>query len=159
MPCRSMIKFWNKAECWVVQTRLRQHERRGTTTQSNCTTETVGWNGAECSSNWRTCPICPKHGSQSYFIKSKQPLRLHEILKRTYYSERRNAGKGLFYDSSKTVPGRQSLQNRLKHIAQISEPWNEQGPEKFSKDKLRVMLKSTYFIHKATFQAVTVTTL
>jgi hypothetical protein len=89
-------------------------------------------------------------------IKNKQPKRLHDILRSTYYSERRNAGKGLFYDSSKTVPGRQSLQNRLKHIAQISEPWNEQGPEKFSKDKLRVMLKSTYFLHKATFQAVTV---
>ena len=89
-------------------------------------------------------------------IKNKQPVRLHDILKSTYYNERRNAGKGLFYDSSKTVQGCQSLQNRLKHIAQISEPWNEQGPEKFSKDKLRVMLKSTYFLHKVTFQAVTV---
>lgn len=89
-------------------------------------------------------------------IKNKQPTRLHEILMSTYYSERRNAGKGLFYDSSKTVPGRQSIQNRLKHIAQIKEPWNESGPEKFSKDKLRVMLKSTYFLHKATFQAVSV---
>jgi len=89
-------------------------------------------------------------------IKTKQPQRLHDILKSTYYSERRNAGKGLFYDSSKTVPGRQSLQNRLKHIAQISEPWNEIGPERFSKDKLRVMLKSTYFLYKVTFQAVTV---
>ena len=81
-------------------------------------------------------------------IREKAPKRLHQILQRTYYSERRNVGRGLFYDASKTKQGQQSLQNRLQHIAQICEPWNESGP-KLTNDKLRTMLKSTYFIYKA----------
>ncbi len=69
---------------------------------------------------------------------------LHEILMRTYYSERRSVARGLFFDSSKTKKGRQSIQNRLAHIAQIREPWNEPG-SKITNDALRVLLKKTFF--------------
>ncbi len=77
-------------------------------------------------------------------IRDHQPKMLHEILMRTYYEERRNAGKGLFYDSSRLKCGRQSIQNRLQHIKHIKEPWNEIG-QKITNNSLRIMLKKTYF--------------
>ncbi len=55
-------------------------------------------------------------------IRDNESKRLHDILKSTYYSERRNAARGVFFDSSKTKFGRQSLQNRLQHFSQIKEP-------------------------------------
>jgi Reverse transcriptase (RNA-dependent DNA polymerase) len=81
-------------------------------------------------------------------IRDKTPKVLHDILKTTYYSERRKGGKGLFYDSSRTCVGRQSIQNRLKHIAQVSEPWNEIGSG-LTNDRLRILLKKTFFGHTA----------
>lgn len=80
--------------------------------------------------------------------RDKCPRRLHEILMRTFYTERRNRGKGLFFDGSKSRAGRQSIQNRLAHIAQVTEPWSETGSN-LTKDRLRVLLKSTYFLHNA----------
>jgi hypothetical protein len=77
-------------------------------------------------------------------IRDKAPQRLHQILSSTYYSERRNVARGLFFDSSKTRIGKQSIQNRLLHIAQIKDPWNEVG-SKVSNDCLRMLLKKTYF--------------
>jgi hypothetical protein len=47
------------------------------------------------------------------------------LLMQTYNSERRKIARGLFYDSSKSKVEGQTLQNRLKHVAQIKEPWNE----------------------------------
>lgn len=77
-------------------------------------------------------------------IRDKLPQRLHELLQSTYYSERRNVAKGLFYDSSKMKVGRQSLQNRLQHMKQIREPWNELG-SRWTNDKIRIVLKDTFF--------------
>jgi hypothetical protein len=77
-------------------------------------------------------------------IRDKQPMVLHDILKRTYYAERRNIAKGLFYDSSRTKMGRQSLQNRLPHVKHLKVPWNELD-SKLSNHSLRIMLKETYF--------------
>ncbi len=77
-------------------------------------------------------------------IRDKEPKRLHDILKSTYYSERRNVARGLFFDSFKTKFGRQSLQNRLQHFLQIKEPWNELGTRK-TNDWIHVLLKKTFF--------------
>jgi len=79
-------------------------------------------------------------------VRDAKPKYLHETLMRTYYSERRNVARGLFFDSSKTRVGRQSLENRLAHVAQIKEPWNTSNA-KLTNDQLRVMLKHTYFFY------------
>jgi hypothetical protein len=92
-----------------------------------------------------------KFTSASIAIKTrrdKKPEVLHKILQRTYYSERRNVGRGLFFDSSRTKQGQQSIQNRLPHIVLIREPWNEKG-QQLNNDALRVMLKKTNFSCKA----------
>ncbi len=81
-------------------------------------------------------------------IRDKKPTRLHDLLKQNYYSERHNVARGLFFDSSKTKIGRQSLQNRLKHVSLIKEPWNEQGTP-LSNDNIRKILKKTFFSCKA----------
>jgi hypothetical protein len=46
-------------------------------------------------------------------ISAKPPLPLLSVLMRTYYSERTNVARGLFFDSSKIKVGKQSIQNRL----------------------------------------------
>jgi hypothetical protein len=38
---------------------------------------------------------------------------------------------------------RQSIQNRLKHVAQVTEPWNETGSG-LSNERLRILLKKTF---------------
>jgi hypothetical protein len=77
-------------------------------------------------------------------MRDKNPTRLHDLLQQTYYSERRNVARGLFYDSSKSKVGGQSLQNRLKHVAQLKEPWNEINA-KWTNDLIRVKLKGAFF--------------
>jgi hypothetical protein len=77
-------------------------------------------------------------------IRDKQPEVLHDILKRTYFAERRNLAKGMFFDASRTRMGRQSLQNRLQHIKHLKVPWNEED-SKISNHKLRIILKETFF--------------
>ncbi len=77
-------------------------------------------------------------------IRDAQPCRLHNVIKANYYSEHRNAAKGMFFDSSKSKKGQQSFQNRLKHVSFIKEPWNELGT-RLSNHKLRTMLKRTFF--------------
>ena len=77
-------------------------------------------------------------------VRDQSPVVLHEILMRTYYEERRHKGRGLFFDGSQTVPGRQSLQNRLQHISSIKTAWNELGTV-MSNDRLRVLLKGIFF--------------
>ncbi len=88
-----------------------------------------------------------RYTSASVAIKTfrdKKPEILHDILQRTYYAERRNPARGMFYDSSRTKMGRQSIQNRLPHIKQLSVPWNEPD-SKFSNHRLRIVLKNTFF--------------
>ena len=79
-------------------------------------------------------------------IRDELPKPLFEILKSTYYEERRQKGRGLFFDSSRRKCGRQSLQNRLSHVAQIKKPWNEDGLP-LSNNQLRRLLKSAFFSH------------
>jgi len=79
-------------------------------------------------------------------VRDTKPKHLHEILMRTYYSERRNVARGLFFDSSRTRIGKQSIQNRLSHVAQIKESWNTSNA-KMTNDQIRVMLKHTFFLY------------
>ena len=77
-------------------------------------------------------------------VRDQSPKVLHEILIRTYYEERRYKGRGLFFDESKMLAGRQSLQNRLQHISSITSAWNELGKQ-ISNDRIRTLLKGTFF--------------
>jgi hypothetical protein len=77
-----------------------------------------------------------------------QPERLKELLTRTFYTERRNRGKGMFYDESKTRHGKQSIQNRLQHVSSVTNPWSEKG-QNLTNNQLRVMLKKTFFKYTA----------
>ncbi len=49
-------------------------------------------------------------------VRDKCPQRLHDLLMETFYTERRTRGNVLFYDKSRSLLGRQSVQNRLKYI-------------------------------------------
>ncbi len=61
-----------------------------------------------------------------------------------YFEERSNPHVGLFFDSSKTLKGRQSIQNILMFLRSVTYPWNNPS-ENLSDDRLRVILKRTFF--------------
>jgi hypothetical protein len=69
---------------------------------------------------------------------------------KNYYSERRSVAAGLFYDSSRSKPGQQSILNCLKHVALVREPWNELWT-KLSNDELRPLWKGTFLNYNAQF--------
>jgi hypothetical protein len=93
-------------------------------------------------SNYTTASVSMK------ICRDNQPERLHNLLMQTFYTERRKKGKGMFFDGSKSRAGKQSLQNRLQHVKNVTEPWSEAG-SKLTNDKLRVILKKTFFKHTA----------
>ena len=62
----------------------------------------------------------------------------------TYFEEKRNPNIGMFFDKSKTLKGRQSIQNRLLFMRAVSYPWNNIS-DPISDDKLRIELKRTFF--------------
>jgi len=76
-------------------------------------------------------------------FRSKQPVELFEVLKRTYFEQPRSPGIGMFFDSSCRVIGRQSLENRLIFMRSIKLEWNTQMP--LSNDQIRIELKKTFF--------------
>ena len=49
-----------------------------------------------------------------------------------------------FFDASRLCISRQSIWNKLPHVAQIHEPWNELR-QKLADDKIRIMLKTVFF--------------
>jgi hypothetical protein len=77
-------------------------------------------------------------------MRDKNPTRLHDLLQQTYHSDIRNVAHGLFYDSSKSKVGEQSLQNRLKHVAKIKKPWNKINA-KWTNDAIQVKLNGAFF--------------
>ncbi len=74
----------------------------------------------------------------------EQEFHKKAFAKVKHTTQRRNVARGLFYDSSKSKVGGQSLQNRLKHVAQLKEPWNEINA-KWTNDLIRVKLKGAFF--------------
>lgn len=101
--------------------------------------------------NYTTASIAMK------VVRDKTPHVLHDILSKTYYEERRASGKGRFFDASKTKKGSQSLQNRLLHVAELTEPWNEPGCS-ISNNTIRRILKTAYFSYSAPVAVTGITT-
>ncbi len=75
-------------------------------------------------------------------LRDRSPSGLHDLLKETYYEERRHVGIGKFFDNSKGKIGKQKFGNNLQYMSAIRSPWNGQN---WSDDKIRVELKKTFF--------------
>ncbi len=56
-------------------------------------------------------------------VRSNQPKELGELLKSTYFKEKCKPIVGLFFDLSRPLKGRQSIQNRLLFMRTIKYPW------------------------------------
>jgi hypothetical protein len=76
-------------------------------------------------------------------VRNRAPTDLYRILTQNYFEEKRNPHIGMFFDSSRTRKGRQSIQNRLMFMRSISYPWNSNL--ELSNDLLRVTMKRTFF--------------
>jgi len=74
-------------------------------------------------------------------IRDQHPSLLYCKIVSNYYEEPRKPQQGMFFDSSKSRTGRQSLENRLDLIKEINQPWNNG----LNNDALRVLLKKTFF--------------
>jgi len=77
-------------------------------------------------------------------IRDKAPKNLYEILMKNYFEESRKPGLGMFFDTSKKLIGKQSLENRLFFMRTINEPWNEISP-KLNDDQIRILMKKSFF--------------
>jgi len=77
-------------------------------------------------------------------IKCGFPSRLNQYLKANSYSDRRKPGRLKFYDNSRTVPGRQMLENRAG-LNDADFNWFEVD---ISKDLVRINLKKHFKMAK-----------
>ncbi len=77
-------------------------------------------------------------------IRDEEPKQLFDILKDNYFEENRKYQIGFFFDNSKTLASRQSIQNRLKLMRSIVDPWNNKL-QPLSNDQIRVIGKKTFF--------------
>jgi len=76
-------------------------------------------------------------------VRSQEPPMLADRLMTVCFEEQRKPGLGLFYDSSRTRKGRQSIENRLLFMRSITFPWNLCS--KLSDDRLRIEMKKVFF--------------
>jgi hypothetical protein len=76
-------------------------------------------------------------------VRNRAPTDLYHILTQNYFEEKRNPHIGMFFDSSRTRKGQQSIQNRLMFMRSISYPWNSES--ELSNDLLRVIMKRTFY--------------
>jgi len=76
-------------------------------------------------------------------IRDEQPKPLFDLLQCTYFEESRKPHVGLFFDDSKTLLGRQSIQNRLMFMRRINDPWNNKN-QTLSNDQIRVITKEAF---------------
>jgi len=74
-------------------------------------------------------------------LRDRQPEVLYSKIKSTLYEERRRPGCGLFYDSSCSLAGRQSIQNRLNFMNNIDIAWTSG----LSDHDIRITLKKSFF--------------
>ena len=79
-------------------------------------------------------------------IRDQQPKPLFDLLMNNYFEESRKPNVGYFFDSSRTLVGRQSLQNRLMFMLSINDPWNNKLQIK-TDDEIRVLLKKAFFYY------------
>jgi len=76
-------------------------------------------------------------------IRDKQPKRLYENLMKNYFEEPRKPGAGLFFDTSKKLIGKQSIENRLMFMRTIQEPWNELNSN-LNDHQIRILMKKHF---------------
>ncbi len=67
-----------------------------------------------------------------------------KLLETNYFEEKRNPHVGIFFDSSKKLKGRQSIENRLMYLRSFIYPWNN-PLDNLSDDYLRTILKFAFF--------------
>ncbi len=77
-------------------------------------------------------------------IRDEEPKPLFDLINENYFEEKRKPHVGFFFDKSKTLLGRQSIQNRLHFMRCISDPWNNKL-QPLSNDQIRVIGKKTFF--------------
>jgi hypothetical protein len=77
-------------------------------------------------------------------IRDEEPKPLFDLINENYFEETRKPNVGFFFDKSKTLLGRQSIQNRLNFMRCISDPWNNKL-QPLSNDQIRVIGKKTFF--------------
>ncbi len=88
-----------------------------------------------------------KYATASIVIKTlrdQKPVRLHNIVRETLYSERRHPTLGKFYNNAKGKIGRQKFGNNLEYMAAIKEEWNGLN---LDNAKIRINLKKTFFTY------------
>ena len=76
-------------------------------------------------------------------LRNKKTLIRYDQLQETLYTERRDPGRGRFYDNPKGKVGKQKLRNNLLFLAAIQEDWY--GLDGQTDDRIQTLLKYTYF--------------
>jgi len=77
----------------------------------------------------------------------REPFYLYNELVKHIFTTRRKPLIGNFFDNSKGKIGRQKLGNRLRFMAEIKADWID---TEMSKDRLRMLLKRTFFHYLTT---------
>jgi hypothetical protein len=77
-------------------------------------------------------------------MRDQKPVGLFNALEQCYFEEKRKPGIGLFFDSSRTKKGRQSIQNRLLFMRSMNHPWNDPS-NPMTNDQIRIVMKRTFF--------------
>ena len=76
-------------------------------------------------------------------VRNNSPTELAMRIKTVYFEENQKPNLGMFFDSSRTMKGRQSIQNRLLFMRSITFLWN--SSYKLSDDKLRIETEKAFF--------------
>jgi hypothetical protein len=79
-------------------------------------------------------------------IRNQEPKPLYNLLQKNYFEESRKPQVGYFFDDSRTLLGRQSIQNRLMLMRCITDPWNNKN-QTLSDDAIRIISKKTFFAY------------
>jgi hypothetical protein len=77
-------------------------------------------------------------------IRDEEPKSLFDLINSNYFEENRKPNVGFFFDNSRTLVGRQSIQNRLIFMRSINDPWNNKL-KPLSDDHIRVIGKTAFF--------------
>jgi hypothetical protein len=81
-------------------------------------------------------------------IRDEEPKPLYNLLIDNYFEESRKPNVGYFFDKSRTLLGRQSIQNRLMFMRCMTDPWNNKL-KPLSNDQIRVIGKKAFFDYYA----------
>ena len=82
-------------------------------------------------------------------MRDTEPKPIFNLLCENYFEESRKPGVGFFFDNSRILIGRQSIQNRLIFMRSIDDPWNNKL-KPLSNDQIRVIGKKAFFDYYST---------